>query len=199
MAETRTWTIPSGAPLTFDATKYILTASSSRGLDDNVYQVSLSESATYGGNTFSNTVTFSVTVTDPCLTTVITPFSLNSFSLENGKTHTQDFTRPTDSAADAVSKPNICGTRYYTVKETIGGIDVAQTIVTISTVTADTTYRLTTNTMLESQVGVHSFKLIVTLENLGKVAYPKLEVPFTVTITPAICDCTMLTWDVPNA
>lgn len=48
-------------------------------------------------------------------------------------------------------------------------------------------------------MGVHSFKLIVTLENLGKAAYPKLEVPFTVTITPAICDCTMLTWDVPVA
>jgi hypothetical protein len=37
LAETRTWTIPTGAPLTFDATKYILTASSSRNLDDNIY------------------------------------------------------------------------------------------------------------------------------------------------------------------
>jgi hypothetical protein len=46
-------------------------------------------------------------------------------------------------------------------------------------------------------VGVHDFKLIVTLENIGKSAYPTLEVTFRVTITPAICDCTMLTWDAP--
>jgi len=84
LAETRSWTIPSGAPLTFDATKYILTASSSRNLDDNIYSVSLSESAVYSGSTFSNSVTFSVTVTDPCLTTVITPFTIADFSLENG-------------------------------------------------------------------------------------------------------------------
>lgn len=37
LGETRTWTIPSGAPLTFDSTKYILTAASSRNLDDNIY------------------------------------------------------------------------------------------------------------------------------------------------------------------
>jgi len=74
---------------------------------------------------------------------------------------------------------------------------VLQTIVNISTVTEGTTYRLTTNTMQEDQVGEHNFKLIVTLENLGKNAYPKLEVPFTVTITPAVCDCTMLSWDAP--
>lgn len=47
-------------------------------------------------------------------------------------------------------------------------------------------------------MGVHNFKLVVSLENLGKAAYPTLTVPFTVTITPAICDCTMLTWDVPS-
>ena len=61
------------------------------------------------------------------------------------------------------------------------------------------TYRLTTLTMLESEVGAHNFKLIVTLENLGKNPYPSLTVPFTVTITPAICDCTMLTWNKPSA
>jgi hypothetical protein len=80
--------------------------------------------ATYSGSTFTNSVTWQVTVTDPCLTTVITPFTLESFELENGKTMTKDFTRPTDSAADAVGKPNICGARIYTVKEVISGNDV---------------------------------------------------------------------------
>jgi hypothetical protein len=106
--------------------------------------------AVYAGTTFTNSVTWQVTVTDPCLTTVITPFTLESFALENGKTMTKDFTRPTDSAANAVSKPNICGARTYQVKEVIGGTDVSQTIVTISTVTDGTTYRLTTNTMMEA-------------------------------------------------
>jgi predicted secreted Zn-dependent protease len=41
--------------------------------------------------------------------------------------------------------------------------------------------------------------LEVNLANIGKAAYPKLYVNFTVTITPAVCDCTMLTWDKPVA
>ncbi len=53
--------------------------------------------------------------------------------------------------------------------------------------------------MQEVQVGVHNFRLEVTLANIGKAPYPKLYVDFTVTITPAICDCTMLTWDKPAA
>jgi hypothetical protein len=51
--------------------------------------------------------------------------------------------------------------------------------------------------MQEEQVGVHDFKLIVSLENIGKAAYTPLVVTFRVTITHAICDCTMLKWDLP--
>lgn len=70
-------------------------------MDDKVYAVTLSEAAVYGGTTFSANVAFSITVTDSCLTTVITPFTVNSFSLENGKTNEATFNEPTDSAATA--------------------------------------------------------------------------------------------------
>ena len=121
--ETRSWTIPAGAPLTFDATKYILTASSSTNTDDKLanYPVTLTESAVYSGTTFSANTPFTVIVTDPCLTTSITAFTLATFSLENGKSKEVLFNRPTDTAAVAVSKPNICGARIYTVKEVING------------------------------------------------------------------------------
>ena len=150
MTETRSWTIPAAAPITFDATKYILTTSSVANMDDKVYAVTLTEAAVYGGNTFSANVAFSITVTDSCLTTVITPFTVASFSLENGKTNTANFNEPTDSAATAVSKPTICGARSYQVLETISGSDVAQTIVTVSTITAGVEYKLTTTTMQEA-------------------------------------------------
>jgi len=64
-------------------------------------------------------------VTDPCLTTVITDFTLTDMTIRCGDTLTQDFNWPTDSAAIAVNAPDICGTRTYTLYEIISGANTA--------------------------------------------------------------------------
>ena len=126
---------------------------STNNLKDGIYPVIIKNTITYLNSAGQNqnwapTQSFSVTVTDSCRTTTITDFTLNDMEIQCGETLTQDFSWPTDSAAVAVSNPNICGTRTYTITETINGVDTAQTFITINELIADgtTIERLTATT-----------------------------------------------------
>ena len=81
------------------------------------YDLKLINSANYAGTgvTYSNNVAFTVTVTDPCLTTTFTDFTIPNVSIEAGLEDVFSFAEVTDSAAIAVNNPTICGTRTYTV------------------------------------------------------------------------------------
>jgi len=54
-------------------------------------------------------------MTDPCLTTKFTEFSIPDVSIEAGLTNTFNFVEVTDSAAITVNNPTICGARAYIV------------------------------------------------------------------------------------
>ena len=58
-----------------------------------------------------------MTVTDPCLTTTLSDVAVPDVAIEAGLTDTFTFAEVTDSAADDVSNPTICGERTYTVYE----------------------------------------------------------------------------------
>ena len=63
-------------------------------------------------------ISFDVTVTDPCLTTVFTTFDLNSGNLitqEAGVSVDTVFNEPDDSAGTAVGDQSICGPKTYQV------------------------------------------------------------------------------------
>jgi hypothetical protein len=85
------------------------------------------------------------------------------------------------------------------VYEVKNGSNTAQTLVTYAEVTAGTKHKLTSHTMQESDIGVHNMKLIVSLQKVGNVDYTPLEVNFKLTITDATCNCSLLTWDMPQA
>lgn len=42
-------------------------------------------------------------------------------------------------------------------------------------------------------------KLVISLGNIGKAPYPKLTKLFNLIVNPAVCDCTLLTWNMPAA
>lgn len=115
--------MPSTAPITVsnDVDPYILTVSSYDPADRNVYPVELALSARYEvtGVLYANLIQFDVTVTDPCQTTILAPWTINDITIESGLIDEQLFDRITDSAADAVADPAICGTRVYEVVEDI--------------------------------------------------------------------------------
>lgn len=84
-------------------------------------------------------ISFDITVTDPCLTTVITSFDINSgnsITQEAGVVVNTQFNEPNDSAGTAVGDQSICGPKTYSV--VYASDDSAQTLVTIQTLTANT-------------------------------------------------------------
>ena len=60
-------------------------------------------------------ISFQITVTDPCLTTVITPFTIADITQEAGVTVETVFNEPDDSAGTAVGDQSICGPKTYEV------------------------------------------------------------------------------------
>ena len=70
---------PSPAPplVTYSASPYILKATSQTNSDANVYTATLTNSVTYQSQSFLPSVSFEITVIDPCITTVIDPFTIS--------------------------------------------------------------------------------------------------------------------------
>lgn len=136
-------------------------------------------------------------VTDPCETTVLAPWVIADIAIEAGLTDEQTFNRITDSAADAVSLADICGARTYEVVEIINGAEVAQTIITIEELVADTDYKMVTISLDEdTDTGVHNMRFKTTLPD---ALYPVLEIDFVCEILVPTCDCTLLEWDSPTS
>ena len=86
---------------------------------DGTYTVTLDLSALYATlvSTYTQTISFTITVTDPCLTTTYADFTLTDMNMEAGQTVTQNFEQPLISAGSAVSDQSICGDFTYTVFE----------------------------------------------------------------------------------
>lgn len=82
LVETFTWDIPAGAPITENTSggsRYVIDTASTTPADDGTYAVTLNLSALYATlvTTYTQSISFTVTVTDPCLTTTIAAFTLN--------------------------------------------------------------------------------------------------------------------------
>lgn len=73
----------------------------------DTYTLTIDNSATFYGlaatEVFDSTLSFDFTVTDPCVTTVYTAFTLDDMTLEAGQTLEQEYDEPTHSAGTAVS------------------------------------------------------------------------------------------------
>ena len=148
--------------------------------------------------TYSNEISFQVTVTDPCLTTTLSTVNVPDVAIEAGLTDTFTFAEVTDSAADDVGTATICGERTYTVYELdSSNVQQAQTIVTFNRDSTGSAHTLVTTTQDEvNDVGVHNMQLVVTLPD---VLYPTLVIDFVVEILTPVCDCSLLVWTPPSS
>ena len=174
LAETFTWEIESGAPVTSTG-DYTAVAESNTASDRGDYTITLIDSANYAGTgvTYSASVSWTVTITDPCLTTVLESLTIPDVSVEAGLTDTFSFAELTDSAGTAVGDQSICGERTYTVFEIeADGTRVSQSIVTFTRDDTGVAHTLVTETMDEdNDVGAHDMELVVSLPD---VLYPPL-------------------------
>lgn len=90
---------------------------------------------------------------------------------------------------------DICGARTYEVVEIVNGEEVAQTIITIEELVADSEYKMVSISLDEdTDTGVHNMRFKATLPD---DTYPVLEIDFVCEILVPICDCTLLEWDPP--
>lgn len=146
------------------------------------------------GVDYQTNLSFDITVTDPCVTTVYDPFTLTDMVFEAGTTNLQDYTEPDHSAGTAVGDQTICGAIAYELVEIIGGVETPQTIGTLSA-EGGTLKRMTLVTMDENDQGVHTMRLKLVL---GRDYYPTYDAPdFQVTIQQATCNCNLIVWDEP--
>jgi len=173
----------------------VIRVESNTAADRGVFTVKLIDSANYSGTgvTYSEEIEFSVTVTDPCLTTTLTDLIVPDVSVQAGLIDTFTFAELTDTAGTAVSDQTICGARTYTVfKVASNGDHEAQTMVTFNEDGTGAAHTLVTTTQDEvNDVGVHNMKLVVSFPD---VLYPVLSKTFTVTIETPVCDCSLLEW-----
>ena len=108
LVETFTWDIPSGAPITENTsggTSYVIDVASTDPSHDGTYTVTLNLSALYATlvTTYTQSISFTITVTDPCLTTTFETVTLSQMTFEAGASTTQDFEQPLISAGTDVN------------------------------------------------------------------------------------------------
>ena len=198
LAETFVWDIPSDiAGTIFGTGDYTLEVESYVNGDAGTWAVRLVDLIEYAaaGQSFPEEIAFDVEIIDPCLLTTIEDIVLETIAwpMETGQTVYNEFAEPADSAATAVNSPLICGPKTYSVAYQDG---TAQDLVTIEAVTANTLHKLVATTSDEAQQMDHDLRLTVTL---GDAAYPSQYVDFTLTISRAACDCSLLDWLPPEA
>jgi len=174
-----------------------LTVQTSNIAKHNTYTVSLKNAITHTDGSWNPTMTFVVTVLDPCRTTAINAVDVAAgITLQLGNTATLDFLEAVDAVETSSSIKAICGPKSYVV---VDSSDVAITWISIAKKTGVTgTYTITAAPVLESFIGANNYKLWTTLDNY-KTAYSHAgrKDTLVVTVQDAVCDCSGVVRDPP--
>lgn len=78
-----------------------------------VHPLTLTNTLTYQGQTFTASYSFSVTIADPCANTTLNPWIIPPILVENGQTATYQYTDATDSVQVSKGISTLCGPRAY--------------------------------------------------------------------------------------
>jgi len=115
------------------------------------YAITLTRTANYlSTGPFTSTFSFTVSVVDPCVSTVITTFTIPDLAVINGNTAFVSFNEATDSIQTQYNIPTLCGPRSYTLREN-NAVNVSSWLVLAPGSTAGT-YKVTATPTLDSQV-----------------------------------------------
>lgn len=152
----------------------------------------------------NDAITFDITITNPCHTTTIPTltFSPNTqFTVVDGATATQEFTRPVNGVETSTGVPLVCGSYAFAVYADQSDSALSAAWLTIAekpgspgtyVMTADTTVDitlLTTEATKTYNVQVKAY--------LVDYTYIKTYTAKSVQITAATCVCSALAWDAP--
>jgi hypothetical protein len=190
------WTIASGGELSISEVSGFpmkLEVQTNDKAHVGTFAVSLLNDLTYDSVTFNTNIDFTIEVIDPCTITTIHQVTLVTETIVLGETVTQDFAEATCQVeVDYPAFGQLCGTRQYVV------VDGTDTPITWITVTGSDPYTITSSPTDESLVGLtHNYFLMVTFTD-ALYPTPVRREPLDITITSAVCDCTLLEWVAPS-
>lgn len=198
LSENIVWTIPSTSPITTTADPYVVTVVSTDGLNHHdVNTVIVKNTVLYEDQVFEPSITFDITITDPCRTSTITAITLTSMTVVLGEEEFQDFVEAVDSAGTSYGA-TVCGTRLYEI------YDIStNTITEVATVidNGSGNYQIRAHSNDEDNEGSHNLRLKVTFVNYplaDSVTFPTATTNFFLTVNQAVCDCSLITWDNPD-
>ena len=143
--------------------------------------------------TETDTISFTVTIIDPCETTTVNDavFSPTTLTVTNGVTADMTFTEVTDSVEVANNIDTLCQGRTYTLL--MDDESTAADFIAL-TGTAPGPYTITASPTLDSQVGTHQFKLKTELDAYPGNANSPHYTAIPVVVQGASCDQNALGW-----
>lgn len=193
---THTWTIASGSPITVNsANPQQIDVVSLDRTKVGTHAVTMTTVFEYATQSFTetDTISFTVTIIDPCETTTINNavFTPATLTVTNGSTATMTFNEVTDSVEVANNIDTLCQGRTYTLlknDETTAADFIALTG------TAPGPYTITASPTLDSQVGSHTFKLKTELTAYPGNSNSPHYTAIPVVVQGAACDQNGLGW-----
>lgn len=191
------WTIDAASPISVDPDNDQAIRVVSLDKDKlGSHTVTLTNDITYPTQSFAETetITFDVTIIDPCLTTTVNSavFTPTTLTVTNGETADMTYTDVTDSVEVDNNIDTLCGSRSYTIYNN-DEINVHTDWVTLSGPSAGV-YTITATPTLDSLVGANNFKLLTVLDlytNESRESWSTI----TVNVQGAACDQNGLEWD----
>lgn len=197
LSENVQWTIPATSPITETADPYVLTVISTDGLAHHgVNTVIVKDTVLYESDVWEPSITFDITITDPCRTSTITAITLSSMTVVLGEEELQSFVEAVDSAGTTYGS-TVCGTRLYEIYDIS-----SDTITEVATVidNGSGNYEIRAFSENEDNEGSHNLRLKVTFVDYplaDSETFPEATTNFFLTVNQATCDCTLITWDNP--
>lgn len=192
------WTIPSTSPITQTADPYVLTVVSTDGLSHHAeVPVIVQNFVEYDGTTWSPSLSFTVSITDPCRTSTITAITVAGMTATLGIETTQAFTEAVDSAGTTYGT-TVCGDRLYEIYD-ISSNELTEVATIVDLGSGN--YQIRAYSELEANEGSHNLRLRVTFADYplaDNSNYPKADTNFLLYIKQATCDCSLITWDNPE-
>ena len=199
VTENFTWTIPNGAPITSSGEKIIV--SSSDKTKHNVYSVTLKNSITHNDGSWAPSMTFDVTVLDPCRTTAITTVDVTAgLNLKLGAEASMDFLEAVTATETSTSLTGICGTKTYSIIDPGNNNAVVDWITITPKANTPGTYTIKAKPVLETYVKTNNYKLKTVLTSY--VGAPANHAGRTdnlvVIVTTADCVCSGVKRTLPS-
>jgi ribosomal protein L11 len=196
VTETASWTIPSGSPIAVNsANAQQIDVVSLDRTKVGTHAVSMAITFAYSAQSFTetDTISFTITIIDPCETTVINDavFSPTTITVTNGATATATFNEVTDTVEVANNIDTLCQQRSYTLLEADG--TTAAVFLALTGATGGP-YTITASPTLDTQVGTHNLKLKTTLTAYPSNSNNNKITTIPVVVSAASCDKTKLGW-----